>query len=252
MTLATNKRMKAILLEGLAIVLSILLAFAIDAWWNEQLERAEEKEVLKSLTVDFEANLEEANLVISIHDRQIQSVAKLMRLNEEQILDLASDEIASIVSSMANPWGFDAVRGAVDALIGSGKLEILRDRRLREALTTFIGKDEAAAMDREILLVRSHAVWDQQIRNGGPWRAVQKGLSLEECESQEESVSVACGQDDALSYLPEATPEDLLRLKNNPVLMGAVNQNKASASMYVGGIRQIRNQIKIILALLAE
>ncbi|RZV49586.1 MAG: hypothetical protein EX270_12405 [Pseudomonadales bacterium] len=144
------------------------------------------------------------------------------------------------------------MRGAVDALIGSGKLEILKDRRLREALTTFIGMDEAAAMDREILLARSHAVWDQQIRDGGPWRAVQKGLSLEECESQEESVSVACGQEDALAYLPEATPEDLLRLKNNSVLMGAANQNKASASMYVGGIRQIQSQIKIVLELLAE
>jgi hypothetical protein len=247
-----NKSLKTILWEGLAIVLSILLAFAIDAWWQERAERVEEKEVLKSLTLEFEANLAEAELIISIHDRQIQSVAKLMTLKEHEILELSSEEVASMIIAMANPWGFDAVRGAVDALVGSGKLGILQNRKLSEALTTFIGMDEAAAQDREILIARSHTVWDQQIRDGGPWRSVQAGLSNSECASQEKSVSSSCNQSDPTAYLPLATPRDLLRLKNNAILMGAANQNKSAARMYVGNIRQIQSQIYIVLALLAE
>jgi hypothetical protein len=252
MTSPTNKSMKTIFWEGLAIVLSILLAFAIDAWWQEQAERAEEKEVLNSLTVEFEANMAEAELIISIHDRQIQSVAKLMTLNEQQILALSNDEVANMIGAMANPWGFDAVRGAVDSLVGSGKLGILQNRKLSEALTTFIGMDEAAAQDREILIARSHSVWDQQIRDGGPWWVEQAGLSIAECTSNEESVSTICNQTDPLAYLPQATPRDLLRLRNNSILMGAANQNKGAARMYVGNIRQIQSQINIVLELLAE
>ena len=69
---------KRLPIEAAAIVVSILLAFAIDAWWNEQQERAEEREVLESLYVEFEANREEAAAVISFHDREIQSIETLM------------------------------------------------------------------------------------------------------------------------------------------------------------------------------
>ena len=42
--------------EGAVIVASILLAFAIDAWWDGRQQRAAEREALAGLTVDFEAN----------------------------------------------------------------------------------------------------------------------------------------------------------------------------------------------------
>ena len=41
------------MVEGLVIVLSILLAFAIDAWWDERQERIEEGEILHGLNQEF-------------------------------------------------------------------------------------------------------------------------------------------------------------------------------------------------------
>jgi hypothetical protein len=41
--------------EAAAIVGSILLAFAIDAWWDERQLRAEEQEILRGLKGEFEA-----------------------------------------------------------------------------------------------------------------------------------------------------------------------------------------------------
>lgn len=35
--------------EGVVIVASILLAFAIDAWWDERKERVEEREILAEI-----------------------------------------------------------------------------------------------------------------------------------------------------------------------------------------------------------
>ena len=39
--------------EGGAIVVSILLAFAIDAWWEERQERVEEQQILQDLADEF-------------------------------------------------------------------------------------------------------------------------------------------------------------------------------------------------------
>lgn len=41
-------------LEGVVIVVSILLAFALDAWWDSRGQRREEIQVLENLRADFQ------------------------------------------------------------------------------------------------------------------------------------------------------------------------------------------------------
>jgi len=161
---------KRLSVEAAAIVVSILLAFAIDAWWNERQERAEEREVLESLYVEFEANRDEAASVISFHDREIQSVATLMELRQDEILTLPAETVEIMIGSFAIARTFDAVRGSTDALHSSGNLGILRDRELREALTTFVNIVDDAAEDAYYLGESSITVWNEIIRNGGPRR----------------------------------------------------------------------------------
>jgi hypothetical protein len=47
---------KRISVEAAAIVASILLAFAIDAWWDDRLDQQQEDEVLAILLAEFEDN----------------------------------------------------------------------------------------------------------------------------------------------------------------------------------------------------
>ncbi len=49
---------KRISIEAAAIVGSILLAFSIDAWWEERHERIDETEQLARLHVEFTRNIE--------------------------------------------------------------------------------------------------------------------------------------------------------------------------------------------------
>ncbi|MFC1531282.1 hypothetical protein ACFL5T_03470 [Gemmatimonadota bacterium] len=51
----SNKPWLQILAEGTAIMLSILLAFGIEAWWAERGERLEEREVMHGLATEFSA-----------------------------------------------------------------------------------------------------------------------------------------------------------------------------------------------------
>ena len=245
-----DRRTKGVFVDVIAIVLSILLAFAIDAWWEERKERAEEREILASLFVEFEANRDEAGSVVAVHEIAVHSVATLMGLSDDEILALSPDEVEQHMRFFANPRTFDAIRGSVDALTSSGKLGILRSRELREALTTFVNIIEDAAEDREYMSHTSLTVWNEVARNGGPWHKTVGDLTPEDCAGPRPHRN--CYINDLLVYLPTATPQDLLRLRNNSVLMGYVNQNKINAVRYASEIRQAEIQIETILELLEE
>jgi len=126
--------------EAAAIVASILLAFAIDAWWDERSDRAEEKEILESLQVEFEANRREAADVILAHERSVQYVAMLMGLSDDEILALSAEDVERHLRYFANPRTFDAIRGSVDALTSAGKLGLLRLRK-NTALMGYVNRN---------------------------------------------------------------------------------------------------------------
>ena len=50
----TRKKLRNLVLEGGIIVGSILLTFAIDAAWNEELERREEARMLEQLVIELD------------------------------------------------------------------------------------------------------------------------------------------------------------------------------------------------------
>jgi hypothetical protein len=241
---------RELIVEGVAIVLSILLAFAIDAWWDERHERAEEKEVLESLYIEFEANRDAVTATISFHDRAIQSIASLRAMAQNEILALQPKAVEAIIGFMGSPRTFDAVRGSVDALISSGKLGILQDRQLREALTTFINIIDDTVEDTNFLGQSSITVWNEMAKSGGPWRTTSIGLTAEDCASPRPHKN--CYANDALSFLPVATPQDLLRLRDNAVLMGYVYNEKINAAYYASEIRETEIQIESVLKLLSK
>ena len=49
---------KRISVEAMAIIASILLAFAIDAWWEDRNEVRLERRLLTAMLVEFENNIE--------------------------------------------------------------------------------------------------------------------------------------------------------------------------------------------------
>ena len=57
MTETQNIQWKRIVVEAAAIVGSILLAFAIDAWWDDRQDRAAEQRIFVGLKSEFEENL---------------------------------------------------------------------------------------------------------------------------------------------------------------------------------------------------
>jgi hypothetical protein len=136
---------------GLVIVVSILLAFAIDALWDERQERLEEQEVLAALLAEFQLNRTEAAEVIETHELGRLRVAVLARMTVAETGALRSVDAEEILVAMANPRTFDPIRSTIDSLIGGGQLGIIRDRELRKSLTSFINLSEDAEEDAAYL-----------------------------------------------------------------------------------------------------
>ena len=55
MTQSLSKRINRLVVEALVITSSILLAFALDAWWDSHKDYMEETALLASLTVEFKS-----------------------------------------------------------------------------------------------------------------------------------------------------------------------------------------------------
>lgn len=121
--------------EALAIVLSILLAFAIDAWWQERAEYREETSALRALRDEFEANREVLARFIAFHSDLHSSALALMQLAAEPTEEISAEAVDRMIGDVTW-WGslvsFESA--ALDAVVLGGKLDLLNNEELRRML----------------------------------------------------------------------------------------------------------------------
>jgi hypothetical protein len=234
--------------EGIAIVLSILLAFSIDAWWDVRRDRAEEQDVLGALQQEFLANRAEAAGVIRVHERGGARIAAAHRLSAAETAALPPDSVSATLLSLATPRTFDAVRGTLDALIGSGQMDLIRDAELRRALSVFLNLVGDSQEDAAYMAEGSRRVWDRQILHGGPWRRTASELESEGCDAPVPPSSCYIVDSD-YSYFPAPTNEALAAVLADRQLMGQVRQLRSNVIRYVAEIRRIADQVDLVLAL---
>jgi hypothetical protein len=146
--------------ESALIVLSILLAFGIEAGWNQRNDRVSEAEALQGLRDDFAENvirLAESRVEhTEIRDAAIRVLA-LTGPNAEGVPDLVMDSL--VMTLIGGPKVF-AVTATYDALIASGRIDLLQSSSLRRELATWsaaladLGEEEREAfaqMDQRLL-----------------------------------------------------------------------------------------------------
>ncbi len=144
MTNAHDIPWKRISAEGIAIVVSILLAFGIQAWWESRQDQAEEVEILAGLELEFE------DQVVILEERRQSIQTALAEVGELLVAaqrgfwietdGLIDDGLIALLETST----IDLGQGVHDSLISSGRLELLANKRLRNALADWEGVlDEA-------------------------------------------------------------------------------------------------------------
>jgi len=227
------------MIDGSVIVVSILMAFGIDALWAQYQLRIEEKETLASLRLDFVANLQAVNKVIDAHALFRGRVASLVSLSPEEIRALSQTEVSEIMLAMANPWTFAAVLGTTDSLVNGGKLSVLRDAKLRDALMTFLNQLADTVEDTNYLTRGAEELWKAETSHGGPWTDPETEIGY-------------YGEIRGLTFIPKATPEDLLNVRSDPEIMGHSKRFHINAAYYVSELEHLRTSIEEILLIINE
>ena len=136
MSIAKEVPWKRLVAEATAIVVSILLAFAIDAWWESRSDREAEQSAITRLILEFEYNIDELGKGKERHQTALgatEQLLALMKPSQQDPNDLTNAG-KLLEECFQNPT-FDPRLGTTNSLIASGDLHLLRDEQLQSMLT---------------------------------------------------------------------------------------------------------------------
>ena len=126
-----------VLSEGVVIVGSILLAFGIQAWWDERQEEERVRQDLENVASELGLNRELLLFQAEIDDR----MATAARAMAERMEPEAARAVINLVDTLvflgwSTPPTLDPSLGALDALVVSGSLSTVEDPELRSNLSS--------------------------------------------------------------------------------------------------------------------
>ena len=135
--------------EGIAIVVSILLAFSIDAAWDASRERAEERRALSGLRDEFRENLERLDANLGRHRTTLSACRALLAISDGGPVPAPDSTAILLRRAFVDAFSYNPSVGVLEGLIASGDLGLIRDTELRNLLASWPaqleenGEDEA-------------------------------------------------------------------------------------------------------------
>ncbi|MGH8249708.1 MAG: DUF6090 family protein [Steroidobacteraceae bacterium] len=118
------------------VTVGILIAFALEAWWENRATAAQEQVHLRALASDLQQNIAELKRMIEGEEDVMTSSQELLKRAgaPEPGSTESLDELFNMVFNSAR---YEPVMGAYEALVNSGGLTLIRDESLRAALAEF-------------------------------------------------------------------------------------------------------------------
>ena len=231
------KRLSA---EGAAIVVSILLAFSIEAWWDNNQDRSEEQGILLGLKSEFEQNLAFIETELSYRNAVIDSILKIFDASaaKTSIEPKKLDELIGDVTWWSN---IEYARGAIDGLLQSGGLSLIENEELRRVLASMPSRydsteraelnDRYTTVDVVIPFLNTHASLSQ-IAN-----TMAKGRP-------------GTGLSSTPPVYPAGEPRDHTKLLRNPEFLGTLVQehwnHREARTAYTSLKAALENGVRLI------
>ncbi|MGI9628023.1 MAG: hypothetical protein ACR2QM_14390 [Longimicrobiales bacterium] len=121
-------------MEGAVIVASILLAFGIDAAWEEREEGIIEEEILESILVDMESNQELISGYMDVADTNIDLTAGFLTATPEELASESSEDAGAFLQAIFVESTLQPVYGSLSPT----NLTLVRDLPLRNELSSWL------------------------------------------------------------------------------------------------------------------
>ena len=139
MTEPKNISWKRISVEAAAIVASILVAFAIDAWWDERQERSKLSDTLMGLEAALSSNLKIINENIELATFNKNVVQAFVQMTPDEAAQIPITERYSTLASLYRNATLDINNSFIVEILDANSLETLTDASLRDAIGRWRG-----------------------------------------------------------------------------------------------------------------
>lgn len=128
----------SLLAEAAAIVASILLAFAIDAWWSDREEGQEAIELLLLFDRELNSNIELVQRDKLFRQAKLKSAKEIMAWASKIGPPRGQHQKIDTLINDLTYWGdLNFGFGAIDSLVQSGKLAYIDDLELRSEIASW-------------------------------------------------------------------------------------------------------------------
>jgi len=228
---------RRIIAEGAAILVSILLAFWIDAWWDGRQEEEELAESLAALRVGVLENRTRLDSAIAQNGRRVAGADAALRLTPAEIRSLPGDSVLSLSVAIGTYAPYNPTNAAFEAFLSANLLEAIPDLELRTAIAGWRGLERNPELTLDFLL--EIATWAAR-------RHIELRIdtSSPECWAEFEETPLtdfeSCGVADFL-----------LTNLTDPDLRAIVGMRQNVLEGYVGLLRELEEPMDNLISLLS-
>jgi len=136
--------------EIILVVLGILIALQINNHNEQSKNNTEQQKILKSLHKDFGKNQFKIMETIQHQNDVVEYSSRLISILKNKTAGTERDSIGTYITDGAlSTWNIEPVMGTYDALIGSGKLNLIKNDALIRHLAEFNAEFENEFEDSE-------------------------------------------------------------------------------------------------------
>jgi Family of unknown function (DUF6090) len=140
--------------EIIIVTIGILIAFVLNAWWENHKEQRQEQAHLRALASDFEQNVEQLQLLVAKEELIQQSSLQLLRIARTR-QEASAKTVSDLARGVFTSRRFQPVMGAYEALVNSAGLTLVHDDALRASLASFaaqVGGNSGESMSNDLYL----------------------------------------------------------------------------------------------------
>ena len=181
---------RALIAESIAIVVSVLLAFAIQAWWEGVGEERERVSALRQIEADFDAMRSSAEAVLQIQARHLSAVTELLGLIRPDARTTVSRADTLLAVLISGPFAeFHGERGAMTA--SSIRVDRVESPRLKRLLAQWPSLVEVVSNfhdERQVLMQSRMAPY---LQSRVPVRSFDVAMGNVEAEPSRFSLDVS-------------------------------------------------------------
>ncbi len=151
MTDAQKVPWKRISIEAAAIVGSILLAFAIDAWWQERGEREDLHQYLSAFEQELIESRKDIELALELSTGVLKKTDEVFLVLSDSERNSLPSEFAETIGSIYKIHSPNLNTGAYEDMVSSGNMRLIGNRTLSDHIKQYMQSVSSVRSVNEVL-----------------------------------------------------------------------------------------------------